>query len=95
MARATPKGLVLRVKPTQHTVFMESDFDSQYKVLSALGQHTNVPVPTMKWFEDDDRYLGAPFFALLFMFQSRCLLYITVMEASRKSDSMILIRRTH
>ena len=58
------EGLVLRVKPTQHTVFMESDFDSQYRVLSALGQHTTVPVPTMKWFEDDDRYLGAPFFVM-------------------------------
>ena len=58
------EGLVLRVKPTQHTVFMESDFDSQYKVLSALGPHTNVPVPTMKWFEKDERYLGAPFFVM-------------------------------
>jgi aminoglycoside phosphotransferase (APT) family kinase protein len=34
---AHTEPLVLRVKPTAHTVFLESDFESQYKVLSALG----------------------------------------------------------
>jgi aminoglycoside phosphotransferase (APT) family kinase protein len=58
------ESLVLRVQPTQHTVFLESDFESQYKVLQALGEHTDVPVPTMRWFEADVRYLGAPFFVM-------------------------------
>ena len=58
------EALVLRVKPTQHTVFLESDFESQYRVLETLGTHTNVPVPTMRWFEADDSYLGAPFFVM-------------------------------
>jgi aminoglycoside phosphotransferase (APT) family kinase protein len=58
------EGLVLRVKPTQHTVFLESDFESQYRVLEALGTRTDVPVPTMRWFEADDSYLGAPFFVM-------------------------------
>jgi len=58
------EGLVLRVKPTQHTVFMESDFESQYRVLEVLGERTNVPVPPMRWFEADDSYLGAPFFVM-------------------------------
>jgi aminoglycoside phosphotransferase (APT) family kinase protein len=62
-ARRTEK-LVLRVKPTQHTVFMESDFDSQYKVLETLGTKTDVPVPKMRWFEASDEYLGAPFFVM-------------------------------
>ena len=56
--------LVLRVKPTQHTVFMESDFESQYRVLESLGTRTTVPVPTVRWFEPDDGYLGAPFFVM-------------------------------
>ena len=31
------EGLVVRVKPTAHTVFLESDFEWQYRVLEALG----------------------------------------------------------
>jgi aminoglycoside phosphotransferase (APT) family kinase protein len=58
------EGLVLRVKPTQHTVFLEADFESQYRVLEALGTKTDVPVPPMRWFEEDDSYLGAPFFVM-------------------------------
>jgi aminoglycoside phosphotransferase (APT) family kinase protein len=58
------EGLVLRVKPTQHTVFLESDFESQYRVLEALGARTTVPVPKVRWFEGDDAYLGAPFFVM-------------------------------
>jgi aminoglycoside phosphotransferase (APT) family kinase protein len=61
---AHTEGLVLRVKPTQHRVFLESDFELQYRVLRALGEHTDVPVPTMRWFEQDDTYLGAPFFVM-------------------------------
>jgi len=61
---ARTESLVLRVQPTQHTVFLESDFESQYRVLRALGEQTNVPVPTMRWFEADARYLGAPFFVM-------------------------------
>jgi aminoglycoside phosphotransferase (APT) family kinase protein len=60
----TIQPLVLRVKPTQHTVFMEADFESQYRVLDILGSRTSVPVPTMRWFEPDDRHLGAPFFVM-------------------------------
>jgi len=58
------EALVLRVKPTQHTVFMESDFESQYRVLETLGTRTDVPVPTMRWFEADESHLGAPFFVM-------------------------------
>jgi aminoglycoside phosphotransferase (APT) family kinase protein len=56
--------LVLRVKPTQHTVFLEADFESQYRVLTILGERTHVPVPAMRWFEADDISLGAPFFVM-------------------------------
>jgi len=56
--------LVLRVKPTQHTVFLESDFENQYLVLRTLAERTNVPVPPVRWYEADASYLGAPFFVM-------------------------------
>jgi aminoglycoside phosphotransferase (APT) family kinase protein len=58
------EGLVVRVKPTRHTIFMESDFESQYKVMKALAERTDVPMPPMKWYEDDPSALGAPFFVM-------------------------------
>ena len=58
------EGLVVRVKPTRHTVFMESEFEAQFKVMSALRQHTDVPLPPMRWFEEDDTWLGAPFYVM-------------------------------
>jgi aminoglycoside phosphotransferase (APT) family kinase protein len=62
-ARVT-ESLVLRVKPTQHTVFLEADFEQQYLVLRTLGEHTRVPVPPVRWYEADESYLGAPFFVM-------------------------------
>ena len=57
-------GVVVRVKPTAHTVFLESDFEWQYQVLEILGARTNVPVPVMRGFEADASILGAPFFVM-------------------------------
>jgi len=57
-------SLVLRVKPTQHTVFLEQDFEEQYLVLRTLGEHTTVPVPVVRWYEADESLLGAPFFVM-------------------------------
>src|SRR5215218_10503831 len=61
-ARST--GYVIRVKPTSHTIFLEADFDSQYKVIKALSEHTDVPLPPVYWYEDDESVLGAPFFVM-------------------------------
>ena len=58
------EGFVVRVKPTAHTVFLESDFDWQYRVLEILGAQTDVPVPVMRGFEADPQLLGAPFFVM-------------------------------
>jgi aminoglycoside phosphotransferase (APT) family kinase protein len=57
-------GYVIRVKPTVHTIFLESDFDSQYRVIRALSDHTDVPMPPVYWYEDDESVLGAPFFVM-------------------------------
>jgi len=57
------ESLVLRVKPTGYRVFMEDDFELQYKVLSELGGR-GVPVPVMRELELDPSVLGAPFFLM-------------------------------
>jgi aminoglycoside phosphotransferase (APT) family kinase protein len=61
---ARSAGYVIRVKPTVHTIFLESDFDSQYRVMKALSSHTDVPLPPVHWYEDDESVLGAPFFVM-------------------------------
>ena len=53
--------LVVRVAPTVHTIFWEPDFAGQYRVMAALDAHTDVPMPEMLAYEDDPRWLGAPF----------------------------------
>ncbi|GMU77588.1 MAG: putative phosphotransferase [Acidimicrobiia bacterium] len=62
-ARRT-EGFVVRVQPTAHTVFLESDFEWQYRVLDILGTSTDVPVPVVRGFEADASILGAPFFLM-------------------------------
>lgn len=62
--REVTEGFVVRVKPTVHTVFLESDFEWQYRVLDLLGTKTDVPVPVVRAFEADPSYLGAPFFLM-------------------------------
>lgn len=54
----------IRVQPTAHTVFLESFFVHQYRVIKTLGERTDVPVPPVHWYEDDPSVLGAPFFVM-------------------------------
>ncbi|MSO79754.1 MAG: phosphotransferase family protein [Acidimicrobiia bacterium] len=61
---AHTQALVVRPRPTQHTVFLEQDFESQYRVLTTLAEHTDVPVPPIKWIETDPSILGSPFFVM-------------------------------
>jgi aminoglycoside phosphotransferase (APT) family kinase protein len=53
--------LVIRVAPTTYTVFLDPDFEAQYRVMRALSKHTDVPMPEMLGFEPDPKWLGAPF----------------------------------
>ncbi|HET6810228.1 MAG TPA: phosphotransferase family protein [Acidimicrobiales bacterium] len=57
------ESLVLRVKPTGYRVFMEDDFELQYRVLEELGTQ-GVRVPPVREFESDPAVLGAPFFLM-------------------------------
>lgn len=56
--------LVVRVQPTSHTVFPYDLFEVQHRVMSALGGQPGLPVPTLRWYEDDPGLLGAPFMVM-------------------------------
>ena len=58
--------LVVRVQPTQHTVFPHDLFTVQHRVMSALGavEDPDLPVPTLRWYEEDPAVLGAPFMVM-------------------------------
>jgi aminoglycoside phosphotransferase (APT) family kinase protein len=62
--RRRTEGFVVRVKPSAHTVFLESDFEWQYRVLETLGTGSDVAVPVVRGFEADASVLGAPFFVM-------------------------------
>jgi aminoglycoside phosphotransferase (APT) family kinase protein len=58
------QGLVLRVEPTTYRVFLEADFENQFRVIRALGESGGVKVAPMIGFEPDPAVLGAPFFIM-------------------------------
>jgi aminoglycoside phosphotransferase (APT) family kinase protein len=57
-------GFAVRVAPTRHHLFLDPDFEFQWRVMHTLDEHTDVPVPPMRWYEPDDSVLGAPFFVM-------------------------------
>ena len=56
--------LVVRVHPTKHTLFLDADFSLQYQVLNSLQGQGVVPVPALRWNEEDPAVLGVPFFVM-------------------------------
>ncbi len=62
--RTEETGFVVRVAPTGYSLFPDPAFDVQYRVLRALGEHTAIPVPAVRWYEKDPSVLGAPFFVM-------------------------------
>jgi aminoglycoside phosphotransferase (APT) family kinase protein len=56
--------LVVRVAPTGYSLFPDAAFDTQHQMLKELGTRTDVPVPTVRWYETDPVVLGAPFFVM-------------------------------
>lgn len=64
-ARRTDR-LVARVAPAavDVPVFPTYDLDKQYAVIKRVGELTDVPVPSVRWYEGDESHLGAPFFVM-------------------------------
>jgi len=58
------ESLVVRVKPTEYRVFLEDEFETQYRVIKALGESGQVKVAPILAYEADPALLGAPFFVM-------------------------------
>ncbi|HEY3694736.1 phosphotransferase family protein [Phenylobacterium sp.] len=62
--QARRRGLVVRIKPTKHTVYQDDMFEAQYRLMQVLHADGRVRVAQPLWFEDDPALLGAPFFVM-------------------------------
>ena len=58
--------LVARIAPNDDDapVFPSYDLAKQFKTISLVAELTDVPVPTMYWYEDDTDVFGMPFFVM-------------------------------
>ncbi|MBW3663848.1 MAG: phosphotransferase family protein [Actinobacteria bacterium] len=54
---------VLRTRPEGTTVFRTYDLESQYRCMDLLSA-TDVPVPTVRWYEPDASVIGRPFYVM-------------------------------
>lgn len=62
------RRLVVRVHPTRHLLFLDADFSVQYRVMRALADAgAGVPLPPLRWYEEDPQWLGVPFFVMDFV----------------------------
>ncbi|EHN11033.1 putative phosphotransferase [Patulibacter medicamentivorans] len=55
---------VARVAPAGEGVFPTYDLAREFRVLRALGEHSDVPVPRVWWLEEDPAVLGATFIVM-------------------------------
>jgi len=60
------EDLVCRIAPHAHDVpvFPSYDMRAQFDVIRLVGQLTSVPVPHVRWLEEDPSLLGTPFFLM-------------------------------
>jgi aminoglycoside phosphotransferase (APT) family kinase protein len=56
-------GMVLRCAPRSYPVYPKYDLRREALIMKYL-QGTEVPVPKVYWLEEDDRWLGAPFYLM-------------------------------
>ncbi len=63
---AEPERYVARVAPTAADVpvFDEYRLDHQFDVMRLVAEHTDVPVPQVRWLEPTGSVLGTPFFLM-------------------------------
>ncbi|MET9365341.1 phosphotransferase family protein [Streptomyces sp. NPDC006632] len=57
-------ALRLAADPDAYTVFPVYDMARQHRVMRLVAEHTDVPVPRVRWLEEDPAPLGAPFFVM-------------------------------
>lgn len=53
--------LAARVAPQRESLFKSPDLGREFRIIAALHEHTDVPVPTPRWHETDPAVLGAEF----------------------------------
>ncbi|MBO2448285.1 phosphotransferase family protein [Actinomadura barringtoniae] len=58
------EALVARVAPAHYQIFPEPRFEEQYRLMRTLDEHTDIPVPPIRWYEPSPDLLGAPFFVM-------------------------------
>ncbi|MEV4422872.1 phosphotransferase family protein [Patulibacter sp. NPDC049589] len=56
--------LVARVTPATPGIFREPDLGEEFALLTAIAAHTAVPVPRVRWLEEDPALLGGPFLVM-------------------------------
>ncbi|MHC0433169.1 phosphotransferase family protein [Streptomyces sp. O3] len=57
-------ALRLAADPAAYTVFPVYDLPRQYRTMRLVAEHTDLPVPAVRWLEEDPAPLGAPFFVM-------------------------------
>ncbi|CAN7395770.1 phosphotransferase family protein [Phenylobacterium sp. LjRoot219] len=62
--RDVAQGCVVRIRPTRHTVYPDTLFEEQYRLMHLLHDEGRVRVARPLWFEPDAEVLGAPFFVM-------------------------------
>jgi aminoglycoside phosphotransferase (APT) family kinase protein len=58
------RGYVVRIKPTDFTVYPDNLFDEQYQIMRLLHDRDYVRVARPLWLEQDATILGSPFFVM-------------------------------
>ena len=53
--------LVARVAPDSPGIFKNPDLAREFRISRALGEHSDIEVPTARWLEEDPNVLGSPF----------------------------------
>ncbi|MCJ2187834.1 phosphotransferase family protein [Novosphingobium beihaiensis] len=62
--RTREQGCVVRIKPKSFTVYPDTLFDEQYRMMKLLAEDGQVRVARPLWFEEDPGILGNPFFVM-------------------------------
>jgi aminoglycoside phosphotransferase (APT) family kinase protein len=56
--------LVAWVAPESPTIFKDPDLGREAKIIAALAREAVIPVPHVRWVEEDRQWLGAPFMVM-------------------------------